>query len=82
MPVFLKNTVRHIHATIRRVLKEAVKWGLLYNNPCNMVTPPRVEKTPPKVWSVEQAKIFLYAVSNHRFYGIYLIALTTGARRE
>jgi integrase len=76
-----KKTVHHIHATVRRVLNEAVKWGLIYSNPCNQVTPPRVDKKPPKVWTVEQAQKFLSAVAEHRWYAIYLIALTTGARR-
>jgi integrase len=75
------RTVRHIHATIRRVLNEAVKWELIYRNPCNQVTPPRLEKTPPAVWTVDEARTFLSAVAEHRWHAIYLIALTTGARR-
>jgi integrase len=75
------KTVHHIHATIRRVLNEALKRGLIYNNPTNQVTPPRVEKTPPKVWTIEESQKFLLAVAEHRWYSIYLIALTTGARR-
>lgn len=76
-----KKTVHHIHGTLRRVLNEAVKWGLIYKNPCDAVTPPRVEKHVPNVWSIEQAQQFLKAVEGHRWHGIYLIALTTGARR-
>jgi integrase len=76
-----KKTVRHIHATIRRVLNEAVKWGLIYRNPCDAVTPPRIEKIHPEVWTVQEAQQFLEATSEHRWHAIYLIALTTGARR-
>ncbi|MEZ4540726.1 MAG: tyrosine-type recombinase/integrase [Chloroflexota bacterium] len=76
-----KKTVFHIHATIRRVLNEAVKWGLIYSNPCSQVTPPKVDKLPPRVWSIEEAQKFLSSVLEHRWYSIYLIALTTGARR-
>jgi integrase len=75
------KTVRHIHATIRRVLNQALKWGLIYRNPCDAVTPPRVERTPPEVWTVEQAQNFLDATKGHRWHAVYLIALTTGARR-
>jgi integrase len=63
------------------VLNEASKRGLIYNNPTNQVTPPRVKKTPPNVWTIEESKKFLLAVAEHRWYLIYLIALTTGARR-
>ena len=76
-----KKTVLHIHSVIRRALNEAIKWGLIYKNPCSGVTPPRPEKSVPEVWSVEQAQEFLQAVRDHRWYAIYLIGLTTGARR-
>lgn len=76
-----KKTVLHIHSVIRRALNEAIKWGLINKNPCSAVTPPRPEKSVPEVWSVEQAQEFLQAVREHRWYAIYLIALTTGARR-
>lgn len=75
------KTVHHIHAYLRRVLNEAVKWELIYRNPCDSVTPPRVEKRPPAVWSVDEAQTFLRATAEHRWHAIYLIALTTGARR-
>ncbi len=76
-----KKTVLHIHSVIRRALNEAVKWGLINNNPCSSVTPPRPDKSLPEIWSVVQAQTFLNAVREHRWYAIYLIALTTGARR-
>jgi integrase len=76
-----RKTVHTLHATIRRVLNEAVKWGLLYSNPCSRVTPPKPDRALPNVWSVEEAQRFLIAVASHRWYAIYLIALTTGARR-
>lgn len=76
-----KKTVHHIHTYLRRVLNEAVKWELIHRNPCDGVTPPRVEKKPPQVWTIDQAQTFLSAVKGHRWEGIYLIALTTGARR-
>jgi integrase len=76
-----KKTVHHIHGTLRRVLNKAVKRGLIQRNPCDGVTPPRIDKQVPSVWTIEEAKTFLSAVSDHRWYGIYLIALTTGARR-
>ena len=76
-----KKTVRHIHATTRRVLNQAVRWNLIYNNPTNQVTPPKLEKSLPKVWTIEEAQKFLSANAEHRWYAIYLIALTTGARR-
>jgi integrase len=76
-----KKTVHHIHAVTRRVLNQAVKWGLLFQNPTSQVTPPKVDRIRPNVWTVEQAQCFLQSTKDHKWYGIYLIALTTGARR-
>lgn len=76
-----KKTVHHIHSYLRRVLNQAVKWELIYRNPCDSVTPPRIEKRIPTVWTIEESQKFLRAVSEHKWYAIYLIALTTGARR-
>jgi integrase len=76
-----KKTVHHIHATLRRILNEAVKRGIIHKNPCTSVTPPRVDRHAPSVWTIEEAKTFLSAVEGHRWHGVYLIALTTGARR-
>ena len=45
------------------------------------MTPPRVDRRPPTVWNIEQSQTFLQAVAGHRWHAIYLIALTTGARR-
>ncbi|MAT96375.1 MAG: hypothetical protein CL608_04460 [Anaerolineaceae bacterium] len=75
------KTVHHIHSVLRRALNQAVSWELIYRNPCDGVTPPRIEKKVPVVWSADQAKIFLDTVKEHSYYPIYLIALTTGARR-
>ncbi len=75
------KTVSHIHGYLRRVLNEAVKWELIYRNPCQSVTPPKVQRKIPKVWTIDQAQTFLGAVRDHQYFGIYLIALTTGSRR-
>lgn len=76
-----KKSVLNIHGVLRTALNQAVKLGLLIQNPCTLVTPPRPEKTLPSIWTVEQSQLFLDAVEDHRYYLIYLIALTTGARR-
>lgn len=75
------KTVHHIHSYLRRVLNEAVKWELIIKNPSVSVTPPRIEKRQPTVWTIEQSQIFLAAIAEHPYRAIYLIALMCGARR-
>ncbi len=76
-----KRTVQYIHSIIRRSLNQAVKWGLIYRNPTDAVTPPRPKKEPPRILSADQAKRFLESVEDHPWYPIYLLAITTGMRK-
>ncbi len=75
-----KRTVQYIHAIFRRALNQAVKWGLLNRNPANFVDAPRPTKKTPQTFSIDQAKQFLEAVKDYRWYPIYLLAITTGMR--
>lgn len=77
-----KRTVQYIHSVIRRALNQAVKWGLLYRNPTAAVTPPKPKKKTPKTLTAEQVKQFFNAVSEHRYYPIYVIAVTMGLRKS
>lgn len=77
-----KRTVQYIHAVIRRCLNQAVKWGLLYRNPTNAVTPPHPRRKPPQTLSVEQVKTFLQSIENHPYFPLYLLAVTTGMRKS
>lgn len=75
------KTVKHIHATMRRVLAQAVKWGLLQRNPASLVDTPRVPRKEIQVWSAEQAQTFLDAVQAHWLHPFFHLALATGMRR-
>jgi integrase len=74
------STVAHVHSTLSACFSYGVKHGLLKNNPCQAVTPPRVPKKTPKVWDAEQTKRVL-AVADDIHYGIYAqLVLYTGLR--
>jgi integrase len=46
--------VRHTHSALRNALKQAVKWGLLSRNPCDLVELPKVpHKEEPDYVGVE-----------------------------
>lgn len=76
-----KRTVQYIHAIIRRSLNQAVRWGLIFRNPTDAVSPPRPKRIPPKTLSADQAKLFLESVKDHPYYAMYLLAITTGMRK-
>lgn len=76
-----KRTVQHMHAVIRQSLNQALKWDLIVRNPARVVIPPTTDKKPPKTFPSEEAKQFLEKVEDHRWYPIYVLAITTGIRQ-
>jgi integrase len=77
------NTVRHIHAVIRRALRQAVLWGWIAMNPAANATQPRLikpELSPPDVSQV--VELLQAAKELDPELGHFLhLAATTGARR-
>ena len=76
-------SVRQVHATIRRALSQAVRWGWIATNPAANTTPPRVQApkiTPPDV--AEVVKLLDAAAETSPDFARFLhLAVTTGARR-
>lgn len=76
-------SVRQVHATIRRALSQAVRWGWIANNPAANTTPPRV--TAPSISPPDVAQVIQLLDAAHTDYpefGRFLhLAVTTGARR-
>ena len=58
-----------------------MKWGYLSRNVADLVEIPRPKKQEFKTWTPEQVKIFLRTAENDRFYALYMLATTTGARK-
>jgi integrase len=75
------RSVRLVHVTLHRALRDAVRWGLLMRNVADLADPPRVPKRILHTWTAEQAARFLVAVRGHRLYAAFLLLLTTGMRR-
>lgn len=78
------KTVRNIHALMHKALRDAERKQLVSRNVAANADPPKqthrsFDKT--QTWSAEQVKTFLIAMSSHRLYAAYLLAVTTGMRR-
>lgn len=74
----------HIHATLHRALRDAVRWGRLTRNPAEYAVPPRasaLRSSELKTWSAEQLADFLEHVRPDRLYAAWVLAATTGLRR-
>ncbi len=53
------ETIRHHHTLISSILSTAVKWGVIFSNPCERTEPPRVAHKDPKYLDEVQATTLL-----------------------
>jgi integrase len=75
------RTVLHVHATIRRALADATRWGLVPRNVALLASPPRPGRPVLQVWTAAELRAFLAAVEGDRLYALWLLAASTGMRR-
>ena len=74
-------TVRRIHATLHRALRDAVRWELIPRNPAGSADPPRARRPEINVWSPAQLRVFLRDAAGDRHYDLWLFYILTGVRR-
>jgi integrase len=75
------RTVLHVHATIRRALADATRWGLVPRNVALLASPPRPNQPELQVWTAADLRSFLAFVKGDRLYALWLLAASTGMRR-
>lgn len=83
-PGLSSGTIVRLHATAHRALRDAVRWGLLVENPADRADPPKQRGALSRemsTWSPEQLRTFLKFVRNDRFYPLWVLLATTGVRR-
>jgi integrase len=69
------------HRILRRALADAVRWNLIVTNPAAATRVPKGEPKEMTVWSADDARRFLDAVSDDRRVALWTLALHTGLRR-
>jgi integrase len=74
------TTVRHLHACLHKALEEALRFGVVQRNVASLVKAPPFRKHPMRVYTPEQARVFLEAAKGHRLEAIFVVALNTGMR--
>lgn len=73
------QTVRNELVQLKRMLKHAVTWGYLKQNPAQLIENPRSEKEEMDIWTPGEVRIFLAKVTP-KHYVFFLMAVTTGMR--
>ncbi len=76
------RTVRYAHTILSSAFKQAVKWGMLARNPCQMVEIPRQVRREMYALSATEAARFLGAAEGDRYALVFSVALSTGMRPE
>jgi len=73
--------VREMLGVLNLALTNAVKWGYLSRNVCELVTRPRVPKYEITPLTLEQAQRFRQHLQGHRLEVLITMAVVTGMRR-
>jgi integrase len=80
-PALSAATVRRIHATLHRSLRDAVRWQLTAANVAAGADPPRASRPPMTVWSPAQLHLFLDRAAGDRLFSLWTFYILTGVRR-
>jgi integrase len=77
------RSVRYIHVTLHKALKQAMHDGLIPRNVTEAVKPPQIQREEMRPLTPEQAKTFLETVhaEDDRLGALYVMAVTTGLRQ-
>lgn len=82
------RTMRNIHSTLKRALKQAVSWGELAASPAEMLDPPKApsdgedEEAVEHLSDAEVLRLFAAAEeAESRFRHLYVVAVRTGLRQ-
>ena len=75
------KTVKYIHTTLHRALRQAVRWGLVPRNAAAEADPPKVITPEMRPLSPIQARTLLQAASGNRLEALYVLAVSTGMRQ-
>jgi integrase len=75
------KTVRYVHTTLRRALRDAVADGLVVRNVAAQARPPRARRVEMHTWTAGEVGTFLASVREDRLYAAWLLLATLGLRR-
>ncbi len=74
------TVTRHAYTCLRMVLRQAVKWSILPRAPTDATRPPRLSHREVRVMTPEQARQFVVAAGEDRYWALWWLLLETGMR--
>lgn len=77
------KTVRYLHTTLHKALKDAERKQLVLRNVAQAADPPKLNRAGSEIrtWTGEEVSAFLEAMRDHRLFAGYVLAASTGMRR-
>lgn len=78
--LFKPRRALYVHQVLHRAFVFAVKWGWLYDNPCDKVFRPGYKPQRREIWTLEECRHFLDNTSDSHFYPLFVTAIMTGCR--
>jgi integrase len=75
------RSVCMMHRVLAAAMKQAVKWQLLARNPCNTVSPPRVERRQMRVLDTDGTAAIIEAARPRALFVPILLGALCGLRR-
>ncbi|GCF09327.1 site-specific integrase [Dictyobacter arantiisoli] len=75
------KVVHDIHGVLHLALNNAVRWGMVSRNVCDLVTPPSIVSREVVPLTVEQTHVLMKHIRGHRLEVLLATAVVTGMRR-
>lgn len=77
------TTALHYHRLISSILEKAVKWQVIFANPCNRVEPPKAERKEAEYLDETQAQLLIECLQSEPlpYRAMITVLLYTGMRR-
>jgi integrase len=75
------KTIRNVHTTLHRALRDAVEEELVVRNVADVVRPPKVEWTAPAHWDAATVAAFVTVTKADRLGPLWITLASTGLRR-
>ena len=74
------QSTRHHRATLRRLLADAQRQGLVARNVAALAKPPKLPHRERPILNAEQARTLIEGTKDDRYHALYVLAVTTGMR--
>jgi integrase len=75
------RSVHTMHRVLSQSMKQAVRWQMIARNPCDAVTPPRVERKPMKVVDASGTVAMMEAARGRAIFMPIVLGALCGLRR-